>query len=355
MAKKQTTSTTVQAEPALQFVELWQIATVPQIRTVFDDETLAELAESIKTHGMLQPVLLRPPVGDEPSGQYMLIAGERRLRAARLAGLVAVPALIGTVDEDRAAEMQLIENIQREELTLADTAAGVLQLYERHQTLKPVAALLGKSLPWVSKHLSVASKLNWAADRLLKSGATEDLDLVLTVHQICETGKYFPRGDDLVGKIKAGQAGRAEARTLLAELREQASQERKDKAAAKNTKKQQASLNLDDDAPAKTTWYALDAISTLNDLLVNPEHEPVTTLLESYTVEQMAVMGTLYLDDWTAGKATPKAKALRGLARHMQSEYDMNAWDAAAFILGTQQVDLTMADLCTEMHQILHG
>lgn len=111
--------------------------------------------------------------------------------AARLAGLAAIPALVGQADEERAAEMQLIENIQREELSLGDTAAGVLKLYEMHEALKPVAALLGKSLPWISKHLSVASKLNWAGVQLLDRGATEDIELILTVNAIYETGKFF--------------------------------------------------------------------------------------------------------------------------------------------------------------------
>lgn len=352
MAKKQTTSVTnLAAVPALSFVELELITAAPQIRTEFDDESLAELAESLKTHGMLQPVLLRPQA---ESNRYMLIAGERRVRAARLAGLKAVPALIGSVDEDRAAEMQLIENIQREELTLGETATGVLQLYERHQALKPVAAMLGKSLPWVSKHLSVASKLNWAAAKLLSDGITEDLDLVLTVHQIYETGKYFPRGDDLVTHIEDGSAGRADARALLAQLREEASQEKKDKAAAKKAKKQ---LNRDaeNSAPAKAAWYAESAISDLNDLLVNAEHEPVATLLEAYTEEQLQAMCTIHEEDWAAGQATPKAKALRGLARYMDSDYSSDVWTSAAFILGTQQTKLTMTDLCGEVHQIMHG
>lgn len=352
MAKKQTTSVTnLAAVPALSFVELELITAAPQIRTEFDDESLAELAESLKTHGMLQPVLLRPQA---ESNRYTLIAGERRVRAARLAGLKTVPALIGSVNEERAAEMQLIENIQREELTLGETATGVLQLYERHQALKPVAAMLGKSMSWVSKHLTAAKNLNQAGRRLLEGGFTEDLDLVLTVHQIYETGKHFPRGDELVNHIEDGSAGRADARALLAQLREEASQEKKEKAASK-TAKQQQTRNADNSAPAKAAWYAASAILDLNNLLVKAEHEPVTTLLERYTEEQLEAMCTSHEEDWAAGQATPKATALRGLAQYMERDYRRDVWKSAAFILGTQERKLTMENLCTEVHHIVHG
>lgn len=249
MATKKATPTpaAAAAEPSLQFIDLDVIDTLPQVRTRFDDTGLAELAESIKTHGMLQPVLLRPGQG-KLGNRYALIAGERRLRAARLAGLVAVPALVGAAGEDHAAEMQLVENIQREELNLADTAKAVQTLYQKHQALKPIAALLGKSLPWVSKHLSAANKLNWAGEQLLKSGKTEDLELILTVNAIYETGKYFPKGQDLVKQIEKGKAGRKEARELLDQLKTEVNEDRKKKAKAKKALNNQLGL-LADKAP----------------------------------------------------------------------------------------------------------
>ena len=85
-----------------------------QPRTRMDEGALAELAESIKAQGLLQPILVRPLA--EQSDRYEIIAGERRYRAAQLAGLSEVPVLVKVVDDHAAAAMALIENIQREDL-----------------------------------------------------------------------------------------------------------------------------------------------------------------------------------------------------------------------------------------------
>ncbi|MCK4680788.1 ParB/RepB/Spo0J family partition protein, partial [bacterium] len=83
-----------------------------QPRSRFDDETIAELAASIRTYGVIQPVVVR----QLPTGVYQLVAGERRLRAARLAGLEVVPAIVRDVGETGALELALVENLQREDL-----------------------------------------------------------------------------------------------------------------------------------------------------------------------------------------------------------------------------------------------
>ncbi len=97
-----------------------------QPRQSFDDNALAELAASIKSTGLIQPIIVRP-VGQG----YQLIAGERRFRAARIAGLEAIPALIRDVDSVTQAQMALIENIQREDLNPLDRAAGYRSLMEQ--------------------------------------------------------------------------------------------------------------------------------------------------------------------------------------------------------------------------------
>lgn len=357
MATKKATPTpaAAAAEPSLQFIELDVIDTLPQVRTTFDDAKLTELAESIKTQGMLQPVLLRLGQG-KLGNRYALIAGERRLRAARLAGLVAVPALVGAAGEDRTAEMQLVENVQREELNLADTAKAVQALYEKHQALKPIAALLGKSLPWVSKHLSAANKLNWAGQRLLDSGKTEDLELILTVNAIYETRKYFPKGTDLVKQIEKGRAGRKEARELLDQLKAEVNEDRKKKAAAQKALNNQLSLHPAKEPPKESPWNADDGIADLSDALCNQDHKPVEQLLEGYQAEACRQMTEIFQDDWEAGQRAPKATALRRLADHLihKVEYDLEVWRAGAFILGTMGLELTMYNLCTEVHHIMH-
>ncbi len=91
-----------------------------QPRSRFDDETIAELAASIRTYGVIQPVVVR----QLPTGVYQLVAGERRLRAARLADLEAAPATVRDVDETGALELALVENLQREDLNPIDEAHG---------------------------------------------------------------------------------------------------------------------------------------------------------------------------------------------------------------------------------------
>lgn len=97
-----------------------------QPRTRFNDETLRELAESLSTHGVVQPIVVRPL----PTGGYGLVVGERRLRAARLAGLETIPAIVREVGEEEALALALVENLQRENLNPIDEARGYESLME---------------------------------------------------------------------------------------------------------------------------------------------------------------------------------------------------------------------------------
>jgi ParB family chromosome partitioning protein len=120
-----------------------------QPRTRMDEGSLYELAESIKAQGIMQPVLVRP-VGEAPTNgaapQYEIIAGERRVRAARLAGLAEVPVLVKDVPDESAAAMALIENIQREDLNPLEEAQGIARLVsEFHLTHEQAAQAVGRS------------------------------------------------------------------------------------------------------------------------------------------------------------------------------------------------------------------
>ena len=99
-----------------------------QPRTRMDEGALYELAESIKAQGIMQPILVRPLGAAGTPGQYEIIAGERRFRAARLAGLDDVPVLVRQVPDEAAAAMALIENIQREDLNPLEEAQGLQRL-----------------------------------------------------------------------------------------------------------------------------------------------------------------------------------------------------------------------------------
>jgi ParB family chromosome partitioning protein len=123
-------------------VEVARIRPNPaQPRQHFDEEALAELAESIRQHGVLQPILLRAV-----DGGYELIAGERRWRAAQRARLHSIPALVREHDDSSSAELALIENIQRENLNAIEEAEGYQALVARFgHTQENVAKLVGKS------------------------------------------------------------------------------------------------------------------------------------------------------------------------------------------------------------------
>lgn len=115
-----------------------------QPRSVFDEIALADLAASIKERGVLQPILVRPVFGE--SHLYEIVAGERRWRAAQLAGLTEIPALIKTMTEENSAEVALIENIQRENLTAIEEAKGYKSLMDKFQySYADLSRLMGKS------------------------------------------------------------------------------------------------------------------------------------------------------------------------------------------------------------------
>ena len=137
-----------------------------QPRKDFDEQALSELADSIARHGLLQPIAVRAAAG----GAYKIIAGERRWRAARLAGLSEVPVVIKDVTDAEAMELALIENLQREDLDTVEEAMGYRQLMERCElTQEQTAQKIGKSRSAVANSLRL---LNLPEDVLtfLKEG-----------------------------------------------------------------------------------------------------------------------------------------------------------------------------------------
>ena len=121
-----------------------------QPRKYFDEEALAELADSIREHGIIQPLTVRKL----SSGYYQIIAGERRWRAARLAGLSEVPAIVIEADDRKAAELAMIENLQREDLNPMEEAAGFQSLIENyHMTQEEAAQRVGKARSAVANSL----------------------------------------------------------------------------------------------------------------------------------------------------------------------------------------------------------
>ena len=161
-----------------------------QPRKEFDEAALSELAESIARHGLLQPILVRPLT----LGGYEIVAGERRYRAARMAGLTEVPVIIRELSESETMELALIENLQREDLTPLEEALGYEVLINEHGfTQEEVAETVGKSRPAVANALrllklpeSIAEylkedKITAGHARALLTLTTEEIML-----QVCE-------------------------------------------------------------------------------------------------------------------------------------------------------------------------
>ena len=122
-----------------------------QARKIFDQDSLQELAESIKMYGVIQPIVVT-----EKEGYYSIIAGERRWRAAKIAGLTEIPAIVRDNDERKNKEISLIENIQREDLNPVDKALGIKALIDEYQLKQEeIAKILGKSRSGIANSIRI--------------------------------------------------------------------------------------------------------------------------------------------------------------------------------------------------------
>lgn len=154
-------------------IDLTQIQTNPnQPRKNFDEERLAELAKSVEQHGILQPLIVRPS-----GGQYELVAGERRLRAAKIAGLTHVPVVIKPLSDREMMEIALIENLQREDLNPLEEADAYKRLMDEfNYTQEQLAERVGKSRSAVANTLRLVTlhaevRKNLATGRLTEGHA----------------------------------------------------------------------------------------------------------------------------------------------------------------------------------------
>lgn len=194
------------------------ISTEKQIRmrNGFDEASLRELAASIREVGIIEPIVVRR--SSTQDDQYVVIAGERRLLAASLAELAEVPVVIRETTPQQTAIVQAIENLQRVDLNLADTAEGVATLVAEHKNAKTVAKLLGKSPAWVSKHASIA-KLHPMTRALLDEELTADPEILLAMDKIRRLNvSAFER---LGAELQMGTLTRAGVRRELDNLRAQ--------------------------------------------------------------------------------------------------------------------------------------
>ena len=139
---------------------------VNQPRKNFDEVALSELANSIRIHGVISPII----VVMQPNGRYMIIAGERRWRASKRAGLLTIPAIVRDYTPQQVKEISLIENLQREDLNPIETAAAIKQLMDEYRyTQEQVADRIGKSRPAVANTLRLLTLTKPVTD-LVASG-----------------------------------------------------------------------------------------------------------------------------------------------------------------------------------------
>lgn len=194
-------------------IPLNMIEVKAQIRETFEDEenTLHDLAESIKARGVLQPILLRPTADG-----YELVAGERRYRASRLAGLEQIPAYIRELTDEEADDAQLAENIHRKNLTQIEEAKKIQRDLDRLGTVEAVLEKHQKSRPWLSKMLSLLN-LPEQAKRLVAEDVSADVEVINTVKTI---EKIDPvKAKVLVDDLKQTR-GKANARDKAAAVKE---------------------------------------------------------------------------------------------------------------------------------------
>ena len=155
-----------QEKSAYQLLPIYKIEPNPdQPRQDFDEEELQALADSISVHGIIQPLTVR----ETASGYYQIIAGERRWRAARIAGLSDVPVVVIEADDKKAMELALIENLQRQDLNPVEEALGYQSLMEEYGlTQEEAAGRVGKSRPAVANSLRLLNLCPEALEHLRK-------------------------------------------------------------------------------------------------------------------------------------------------------------------------------------------
>ena len=204
-------------------IPLDMIEVKAQIRETFEDEenTLHDLAESIKARGVLQPILLRPTTDG-----YELVAGERRYRASKLAGLEQIPAYIRELTDEEADDAQLAENIHRKNLTQIEEAKKIQRDLDRLGSVEAVLEKHQKSRPWLSKMLALLN-LPEQAKRLVTEDVSADVEVINTVKTV---EKIDPvKAKALVDDLKETR-GKANARDKAAAVKETVKPSKKPKA-----------------------------------------------------------------------------------------------------------------------------
>lgn len=190
-----------------------------QPRQSFNEDSLNELADSIKQYGVIQPIVLRPNV----DGSYMIVAGERRFRAAKLAGLAEIPAVVRELTDLQIAKISVIENLQREDLTPVEAARSYEKLMELadcdtdrlaqmlsvpRSTIVNTLRIL--TLPEVIINMLQEKKITQGHAKILLSGKIKPEEMVMLAYVVCEKELSVRETEQLVQKFVERQAKKAE-------------------------------------------------------------------------------------------------------------------------------------------------
>jgi len=198
--------------PGARLILLSDIVPDPnQPRKKFDKEKLEELAASIKSKGVIEPLTVRLIEGD---GRYIIVTGERRFKAAQLAGLEEIPCIIKHLSNEEILTYQLIENLQREDLSPIDEANALKKLLEQDLTQVEVSKLIGKSQPYVSQILKILDLPKNILQQAKTSDVTKEhlLQLVKSkdpesLWQEIKTGKTAKQIKEKISQEKPNKAG----------------------------------------------------------------------------------------------------------------------------------------------------
>lgn len=210
-------------------IDISAIKILKQTRTEFVDSETLELAESVKAHGVLQNIIVNEKADENGVVYYELIAGERRVRASTIADKNKIPALVLKVTDEEARQIQILENIQRENLTAIDLANALdSELKELEGDYDKLAVKYNKSRSWLSKAIQMNKVTGSAQDVMTVSS---DPEVILGIQQIEKTNPE--KAEALVDQIKSDFGKKNVRKTVKAELKKEKEDQRAKKTGSK--------------------------------------------------------------------------------------------------------------------------
>jgi ParB family transcriptional regulator, chromosome partitioning protein len=222
-----------------------------QPRKQFDPESIAELSDSIKRHGLLQPVVVI-----KNNDKFMLIAGERRLRATRLAGMDSIRAIVADIDKNRIREIALIENIQRENLNAIELAISLQELIEEHDlTHEELSDIVKKSRSFITNTLRLLQLDDYVKNKIMEGKITHGHAKVLVGLSIAEQKKIT---DSIVGQKLSVR----DTEDLVSKIKQPA------KEAKESTSNKATKLDINELIATLTGTYKLDAKKSSDSLTI---------------------------------------------------------------------------------------